>query len=140
MPKLTNQTIQSLSELAFSAQSKSYSPYSKFKVGAALITDGEQLFSGCNVENASYPLGQCAESSAISAMINGGGSRIKEILIASPNDDFCAPCGGCRQKIREFADGNTLVHLVTKHGKVKTVTISELLPLAFTDQDTKKLS
>lgn len=138
MPKLSEQTIQALSELAFSAQSKSYSPYSKFKVGAALISDDQQTYSGCNVENASYPLGQCAESSAISAMINGGGARIQEILIASPNDDFCPPCGGCRQKIREFADENTLVHLVSKQGKIKTLSISELLPLAFIQSSLNK--
>ncbi len=66
--------------------------------------------------------------------------KIKEILIASPNDDFCPPCGGCRQKIKEFADEKTLVHMVTKEGKVQTSSINELLPLAFSEEDTKKLS
>lgn len=140
MPKHQNKTIQALSELAFSVQQNSHSPYSNFKVGSALLADNEQQYAGCNVENASYPLGQCAEASAISAMIAGGGKRIKEILIASPNSDFCPPCGGCRQKIQEFADNSTQVHMVTKQGKVHTTTLQALLPLAFSDADTQKLS
>ena len=118
-------------DAAFAAQSKSYSPYSNFKVGAALIADDSNTYVGCNVENVSYPLGQCAEASAISAMVMGGGQKVREVMIASPNDEFCPPCGGCRQKIKEFGDQDTLVHLATRDGKVKTVTLAELLPLAF---------
>ena len=140
MPKQQQKPLQALSELAFQVQQHSHSPYSNFKVGAALIDSNDKLFAGCNVENASYPLGQCAEASAISAMVAAGGKRIKEILIASPNGDFCPPCGGCRQKIKEFADEKTLVHMVTKQGKVHTASLNELLPLAFTEEDTQKLS
>ena len=103
-----------LLNIALLAQKNAHAPYSHFQVGAALIDDTAQVYNGCNVENAAYPLGQCAE-----------------ILIASPNDDFCPPCGGCRQKIAEFADKHTLVHLATQQGKIKTVTFSELLPLSF---------
>ncbi len=117
--------------LASKAQKNAHAPYSNFQVGAAIIDENAQLHASCNVENAAYPLGQCAEAGAISAMIASGSKQIKQILIASPNDDFCPPCGGCRQKIAEFADAQTEVHLATKNGQVKTVKFAELLPLAF---------
>ena len=126
-----NKTQKSLFEAALKAQTNSYSPYSNFKVGSALLADNQTTYVGCNVENVSYPLGQCAEASAISSMVTSGARVIKEIMIASPTEEFCPPCGGCRQKIREFASPETLVHLVTPSGKMKTVPITELLPLAF---------
>jgi cytidine deaminase len=122
---------QKLLKQAQHAQLNAHAPYSQFKVGAALIDNATQTHFGCNVENAAYPLGQCAEATAIGMMVVNGGKHIREILIASPNDDFCPPCGGCRQKIAEFADKNTLVHMATQQGEIKTVKFSELLPLAF---------
>lgn len=122
---------KALFELATKAQSKAYAPYSQFKVGAAIIDDNEHHHACCNVENASYPLGQCAEAGAISSMVASGSQSISEILILSPNNDFCPPCGGCRQKIAEFANEETLVHLAKQNGEVKTVNFAELLPLAF---------
>lgn len=113
------------------AQKNAHAPYSHFHVGAALLDNTAQMHNGCNVENAAYPLGQCAEATAIGSMVVNGGKKIREILIASPNDDFCPPCGGCRQKIAEFADKNTLVHMATLQGKIKTVRFSELLPMSF---------
>ena len=124
-------TQQTLLTEALEAQQQSYSPYSNFKVGAALLADDHSIYKGCNVENASYPLGQCAEASAISAMVSCGAREIKEVLIASPNDEFCPPCGGCRQKIREFSGPDTVVHMATKSGDIKSVPLRELLPLAF---------
>jgi len=117
--------------LASKAQKNAHAPYSNFYVGAAILDENAQLHASCNVENAAYPLGQCAEAGAISAMIASGSKQIKQILIASPNDKFCPPCGGCRQKIAEFADAQTEVHLATKNGQVKTVKFEALLPLAF---------
>lgn len=117
--------------LASKAQKNSHAPYSNFHVGAAILDENAQLHASCNVENAAYPLGQCAEAGAISAMVASGSKKIKQILIASPNDDFCPPCGGCRQKIAEFADTQTEVHMATKTGEIKTVKFTELLPLAF---------
>ena len=117
--------------LASKAQANAHAPYSNFHVGAAILDENAQLHASCNVENAAYPLGQCAEAGAISAMITSGSKHIKQILIASPNDDFCPPCGGCRQKIAEFADAQTEVHLATQQGEIKTVKFTELLPLAF---------
>jgi cytidine deaminase len=117
--------------LATKAQKNAHAPYSNFYVGAAILDENAQHHASCNVENAAYPLGQCAEAGAISAMIASGSKQIKHILIASPNDNFCPPCGGCRQKIAEFADSETEVHLATKSGEFKTVKFAELLPLAF---------
>jgi cytidine deaminase len=117
--------------LALKAQKNAHAPYSNFKVGAAIIDENSQLHASCNVENAAYPLGQCAEAGAISAMVASGSKQIKQILITSPNDEFCPPCGGCRQKIAEFADKQTEVHLATQSGDIKTVKFTELLPLAF---------
>jgi cytidine deaminase len=117
--------------LATEAQKNAHAPYSNFQVGAAILDENGQHHASCNVENAAYPLGQCAEAGAISAMIASGSKKIKHILIASPNDNFCPPCGGCRQKIAEFADPQTEVHLATKDGQLKTVKFTDLLPLAF---------
>lgn len=129
----SNKPASELVQSAFSVQKMSYSPYSNFKVGAAILADNNQMYCGCNVENVSFPLGQCAEGSAISNMIAGGSTKIKEIVIVSPNDKICPPCGGCRQKISEFGDSETLVHLVTKDGTTQTHTLASLLPLAFTE-------
>lgn len=117
--------------LATKAQKNAHAPYSNFQVGAAILDENAQHHASCNVENAAYPLGQCAEAGAISAMIASGSKQIKHILIASPNNNFCPPCGGCRQKIAEFADTQTEVHLATKSGEIKTLKFTDLLPLAF---------
>ncbi len=129
--KLRPDNKKTLLPIALAAQKNAYAPYSGFSVGSAILADDEHTYAGCNVENAAYPLGQCAEAGAISAMILAGAKKIKEVLIASPNQDCCPPCGGCRQKIFEFCDQDTLVHMATSDGKVKTVTMFELLPMAF---------
>lgn len=120
-----------LRQAAKDAQAHSYSPYSGFKVGAALLAEDGNTYAGCNVENISYPLGQCAEASAISAMIMGGARQIKSMVILSPTDELCPPCGGCRQKIKEFANQDTQILLVTQDGKTEQYSIADLLPLAF---------
>lgn len=122
---------QQLLQHAKDAQAHAHAPYSQFQVGAAISDDQQQLHAGCNVENAAYPLGQCAEATAIGMMVVKGGKKIRDILIISPNDEFCPPCGGCRQKIAEFADKHTQVHLATQQGEMKSMLFSELLPLAF---------
>jgi len=135
MSKKVPSTQEQLFEAAKNVQKFSYSPYSNFKVGAAILGSEEQIFTGCNVENASYPMGQCAEGSAITTMVANGCQDIKEVLIVSPNDDFLTPCGGCRQKLMEFSSTQTQVHLATAKGEVKTLTMAELLPHAFDKQD-----
>jgi cytidine deaminase len=131
MPATLSDMQTQLLSKAQMAQKNAHAPYSNFHVGAALLDNNELVHNGCNVENAAYPLGQCAEATAIGSMVVKGGKKIREILIASPNNDFCPPCGGCRQKIAEFADKHTLVHLATLQGEIKTLHFSELLPLSF---------
>ncbi|MCF2949451.1 cytidine deaminase [Paraglaciecola aquimarina] len=131
MTNSSDKIHQQLLQLATQAQKNAHAPYSNFKVGAAILDENNQQHASCNVENAAYPLGQCAEAGAISAMISSGNTQIKQILIVSPNDNFCPPCGGCRQKIAEFANDQTQVHLAKSNGEVKSVHFKDLLPLAF---------
>ena len=117
--------------LARAAQEKAYAPYSGFFVGACLRTDTGELYAACNVENAAYPQSQCAEASAIGAMIAGGARRIVEVLVIGGSDDLCTPCGGCRQRLNEFASADVPVHVCGPEGLRKTVTLGELLPYSF---------
>jgi homotetrameric cytidine deaminase len=108
-----------------------YAPYSNFPVGAALSTPSGAIFTGANVENAAYPQGQCAEASAIGAMVAGGETRITAVAVVAERLDICPPCGGCRQRLKEFAAPDTPVYLGRPGGPVQTTTVGELLPLAF---------
>jgi cytidine deaminase len=117
---------------AKSARLMAYAPYSKFLVGAAVRDERGQIHGGCNIENAAYPQGWCAETSAIAAMIMSGGHAIAEMAVIGTGDLLCTPCGGCRQKIREFAKGDVKIHMCGEDGKVKqTFTLDELLPASF---------
>jgi cytidine deaminase len=120
-----------LFEAARDAMAQAHAPYSRFPVGAAILTDSGALFSGCNIENASYPEGWCAETSAISAMVLAGERRIAEVAVIAKKMDRITPCGGCRQRLREFGAATTKVHLCDAAGVVETVTLGELLPKAF---------
>ena len=123
--------LKELIRLATEARDRAYAPYSRHPVGAALITSDGRIFTGCNVENAAYPLGSCAEQSAISAMVLGGGTAIRDIVVVGPGDAICTPCGGCRQRIREFADARTRIHACNESGVLLTMTLNELLPESF---------
>lgn len=118
-------------EMARQARARAYAPYSDFAVGACLRSAGGQLYGGCNVENAAYPQGQCAEATAIGNMVAGGEREIAEIVVLGGGDQLCAPCGGCRQRLAEFAGPGTPVHICGPEGLRKTVTLGELLPHAF---------
>ena len=113
------------------AMSKAYVPYSNYPVGALIVTNNGNTYSGCNVENASYPLGNCAEASAIASMILGGEKKIKTIYIMTKNDEGGIPCGGCRQRIREFSDENTQIMMCSPDGVQQRINLSELLPNSF---------
>ena len=113
------------------AMSKAYVPYSNYPVGVLIVTDNGNTYTGCNVENASYPLGNCAEASAIASMVMGGEKKIKHIYVMTKNDEGGIPCGGCRQRIREFSDSNTEVFMCSKDGVQGRVNIAELLPNSF---------
>ena len=107
-----------------------YAPYSNFPVGAALRAPDGSIHVGSNVENASYPQGQCAETSAIGALIAAGHREIVEVAVTAERMDICPPCGGCRQRLAEFASAGTPVHLGRPGGPRQTTTVGELLPLA----------
>jgi cytidine deaminase len=110
---------------------KAYAPYSNFHVGAAILADDGNIYAGCNVENAAYPIGNCAEASAIAAMIAGGGKRIMRVYTTGPGKEPVTPCGGCRQRIREFADLDIPVISQGIDGQPLTTTLGALLPHSF---------
>ena len=128
---------QELFDSALLAHSKAYAPYSKFAVGAAIRSANGKIFSGCNVENISYPCGSCAEQSAISAMINGGENQISEILIIADTQDPITPCGACLQRIQEFSTPQTLIHLANLKQIIKSESLNKFLPLAFSNSEVK---
>lgn len=116
---------------AEAAREHSYSPYSRFRVGAAIRAESGTVYAGANWENAAFPQGVCAEGSAISAMITAGERRIVEVLTVTDGDELATCCGGCRQKLREFADGDVAIHAANDNGIVRTFTLDELLPVSF---------
>jgi cytidine deaminase len=131
-----NDALKALFDAADSAAKQAYAPYSKFSVGAAIRTPSGGIISGCNVENAAYPAGTCAEAGAIAAMVAAGETRITEIAIVGLKSNPCYPCGACRQRIFEFSDAATRVHLRDgANGEAITHTIDALLPHAFGPRD-----
>ena len=123
--------MKDLYDAARSALENAHAPYSHFRVGAALRTPSGRIFAGANVENASYPEGNCAEASAIAAMVAAGERQITEALVVASGSRLCTPCGGCRQRLAEFAGPDVRVHLSGPEGLRRTVTLGELLPLSF---------
>ncbi|MEO1494319.1 MAG: cytidine deaminase [Pseudomonadota bacterium] len=116
---------------ALAVRDRAYAPYSGHPVGAAIEDETGRVHVGCNVENAAYPQGVCAEASAISAMVAAGGRRIIALAIAGPGAALCTPCGGCRQKIREFAAPDTPILICTDAGVIGRYTLDALLPDSF---------
>ena len=124
-------TLQDMIDLAGAARQNAHAPYSGFKVGACLRSDDGRLFAGCNVENVAYPQGQCAEASALGAMVVAGGRRVREVVVLAAGEPLCTPCGGCRQRLAEFADPETPVHVAGPEGLRASFTLGELLPHGF---------
>lgn len=122
-----------LIQAAKNVRRNAYAAYSKYQVGAALQDEIGRVHTGCNVENSAFPEGTCAEANAIAAMIAAGGRKIVAIAAVGGRDEIeaCTPCGGCRQKIAEFADENTLVILIDENNAVRSCGIDELLPASF---------
>jgi cytidine deaminase len=124
--------MRDLIDAAVAARKMAHAPYSKFYVGAAMRDEQGRVHAGANIENAAYPQGWCAECSAIAHLIMAGGKHITEVAVLGNGDVLCTPCGGCRQKIREFAAGNVKIHCCTESGKLlQTFTLEELLPVSF---------
>ena len=130
-PPPISKYFDKLFEAAKKAREFAHVPYSKFKVGAALLTSNNKIFAGCNVENAAYPQTQCAEASAIGNMISQGEKKIIEVVVIGSGNLLCSPCGGCRQRLREFAALSTPIHMCNEDGYQKTLTLDELLPESF---------
>jgi cytidine deaminase len=128
---MSGDDLASLFEAARTAQASAYAPYSGYRVGAALRTASGRIFAGCNVENASYPVGTCAEAGAIAAMVSGGERRIVELLVIADGEALATPCGACRQRIREFATPETPIHVANADGLRASFTQSSLLPYSF---------
>jgi len=119
-------------ENASQAIQYAYAPYSKYAVASCICSEDDTLFTGVNVENCAYGLTVCAETSAISQMVSMGKLRIKSIVILAGDNALCSPCGACRQRIHEFSTPETRVYLCNKKMILKTMTIDDLLPMAFT--------
>ena len=118
-------------EMAREAMERAYAPYSNFTVGAVVRGPSGRLYAGCNVENAAYPQGCCAETSAISAMVMAGETQITEVAVMGVGEGLVTPCGGCRQRIREFASPDTAIHICAPEGVRMTTTLGQLLPYSF---------
>jgi cytidine deaminase len=126
-----SESLEPMLDLARRALANAHAPYSRFRVGACLRTAGGRLYAGCNVENAAYPVGQCAEATAIGAMVAAGDREIAEVVVLTERAEPCSPCGRCRQQLAEFARPDTRIHLCGPEGLRLTTTLGELLPMSF---------
>ena len=129
--KMISEYFERLFEAAKKVRERAHVPYSQFKVGAALLSEDKTIIVGCNVENAAYPQSQCAEASAIGNLVSQGFSNIIEVVVIGSGDILSSPCGGCRQRLREFASLNIPIHMCNINGHLKTLTLAELLPDSF---------
>ncbi|WP_197046884.1 cytidine deaminase [Paucibacter sp. KBW04] len=122
---------QRLLEASLAARAHSHSPYSRYAVGAAILDEQGRIHVGANIENAAYPQGWCAEATALGAMMMAGGREARAVLVSGPGPDIITPCGGCRQKLREFAQPELLVIAADPGGIRQHWTLAELLPFSF---------
>ena len=120
-----------LFEAALAVQGRAYAPYSRFRVGAAVLDEQDRVHAGCNVENAAYPQGSCAETNAFGAMVAAGGRQVRALLVVGDGENLVTPCGGCRQRLRELAGADTPVFIAGPGGVRATFTLEELLPHGF---------
>ena len=123
--------ISELIEKALEAREKAYAPYSKFKVGAAVLTAGGKIYTGCNVENASYPVGICAERVAMSKAVADGETEFTVIAIVGSGENYCMPCGMCRQFMAEFCKEDFEIIVAKSVDDYKIMKIGEILPYTF---------
>lgn len=126
-----------LLEEAKVAREKAYAPYSKFSVGAALLTKSGKVFHGCNIENASFGLTNCAERTALFKAVSEGETEFRALLVVADTKNPVAPCGACRQVIAEFCPPEMPVYLANIYGDIKQTTVEQLLPSSFTSEDMK---
>lgn len=129
---------EQLIQEAIEARQQAYAPYSQFAVGAALLTGSSRIYRGCNVENASYGLTNCAERTAIFKAVSEGDRKIEAIAVVADTEGPVSPCGACRQVLAEFCDEHTKIYLTNLHGHTEEWTMAQLLPGAFLSKDLKK--
>ena len=122
---------EALIAAAREARDRAHAPYSRYHVGAALRAEDGSIHAGANVENSAYPQGQCAEASAIGVLVAAGRTRVLEAAVVADSDEICVPCGGCRQRLREFMPLDGTIHLGSASGDRRTITLEELLPMSF---------
>jgi homotetrameric cytidine deaminase len=122
---------EALVQAAREAMGRAHAPYSRFRVGAALRAEDGSIHAGANVENSAYPQGQCAEASAIGVLVAAGRTRVLEAAVIADSPEICVPCGGCRQRLREFMPLDGTIHLCSAGGERRAATLEELLPLSF---------
>jgi cytidine deaminase len=130
-PTLTEDLQEQLLHAARAARLKAYAPYSHYLVGAAVLDDQGRIHAGCNVENAAYPEGVCAEASALSAMVLAGSTRARAVLVVGTGGTWVTPCGGCRQKLREFCAQDTPILTANDTTLGPRYTLAQLLPQSF---------
>jgi cytidine deaminase len=123
--------LEQLWAAARNAQARAYAPYSRFAVGAAIVDEHGAIHAGCNVENAAYPQGWCAEASALSALVLSGARHARGVVVVGSGGAWVTPCGGCRQKLREFADGSTPIVSASPQALGPVHTLEQLLPHSF---------
>jgi cytidine deaminase len=131
MSAVTEHDLAALADAARAAREHAHAPYSRFRVGAALLDEHGRVHSGCNVENAAYPQSLCAEAVALGALVSAGGTRVRAVVVAGDGSEVIVPCGGCRQKLSEFAAASTPVACVDASGWRARHTLGELLPFGF---------
>jgi len=131
MMDITPAQLQRLVTAARAAREQAYAPYSKFAVGAAVLDEAGQVHAGCNVENAAYPQGLCAEASALAHLVLAGGRHVLAVVVAGEASQPVTPCGGCRQKLREFGAPDTPVLIANRDGILARYTLGEMLPASF---------
>ena len=138
MAPLDPTTLQQLLAASQVARQRAYAPYSHYCVGAAVLDEQGAIHAGCNVENAAYPQGWCAETTALGALLMAGGRRVRAVLVSGPGPDIITPCGGCRQKLREFGDDDVLVIAADPSGVRQSWTLGQLLPASFGPQHLRR--
>ena len=124
-------TLQRLVDAARAVREQAYAPYSRFKVGAALLDEQGRIHAGCNIENAAYPMSQCAEASALAVLVAAGGRRVAAVAVVGEAAEPVTPCGGCRQRLSEFADDAAPVWVADLHSVRARLSLCELLPHRF---------
>jgi len=123
--------LQALFAAANAARQHAYAPYSRFRVGAAVLSASGAIHAGCNVENAAFPVGTCAEAGAVAAMVAAGETRIRAVLVLGEGPQLVTPCGACRQRLREFASGDLPVYCADENGIRRSLQLDLLLPASF---------